>query len=220
MTSILRSVFIPYFLLVSSALGVYLTHFYAPSEIKVKQAFISPPPKMTYFSFGQQMTISDLIWVRVIFDVDYCENRDEKSSCRKGNWLYNSLNEATDLGPNNIAAYREGGLSLSVLISDISGATHIFDKGLAIIKDDWNLYYRAAYHALIEEKDKKKAADRFLAAAKILGPKGEWFYTIAGRLYKEGGEKDIAIEIYHHMKEIGVHEGFIKRLKERLDVKE
>lgn len=231
---------------------------------------IYPPQHLSFFSFGQQMTIADFLWVRAIIDIDFCESSfsnyslsevaEKKSmnshsnknnspvssagrsdslslqgaesnskasnrtapkvppSCKSSGWLFHVLNETTDLAPDFVTAYREGGTALSVLISDTIGAEKIFAKGLSVDFQDWNLYYRAAYHALIELKDKKLAAERFLAAAKILGSRGDWFYNIAGRLYSENGDRQLALEIYEHMKKVEVDPQFLKRMREKLSI--
>lgn len=194
--------------------------FWNPRLVQDKRPLISPPPNLTYFSFGQQMTIADNLWVRVIQDFDYCEQKTATNECKGNGWLFNMLDEITNLAPDYLAAYRDGGIALSVLVSDIQGATKILDKGIAVIQDSWHLYYRAAYHSLFEEKDKKKAADRFLAAAKLQGLKGEWFYNIATRLYDESGQREVALKIYSDMKEQGLDESYLKRMREKLNIKD
>lgn len=194
--------------------------FLAPKNNMENRMFLAPPPYLSYFSFGHQMSIADNLWVRAIQDFDYCEQQIEKKVCQKQGWLYRMLEELTSLAPDYMVAYRDGGMALSVIISDISGASKILDKGLAVIQSDANLYYRAAYHSLFEEKDKKKAADRFLAAAKLQGLKGEWFYNMATRLYDEAGQREVALKIYYDMKEQGLDEAYLERMREKLNIKD
>ncbi len=194
--------------------------FFPPSSAQVARPLISPPPHLAYFSFGQQMTMADGMWIRAIQDFDYCDQEISKNVCRGQNWLFHMLDEITSLAPDYLTAYREGGMALSVVISDIDGASHILDKGLAVIRNDWNFYYRGAYHALFEEKNKKKAAERFLAAAKLQGLKGEWFYNIASRLFYESGQNQLALEIYQDMKKQGLDERLLQRMREKLKIQE
>lgn len=209
-----------YFLIPVAATLVAATVFFAPKEPKESRVLLAPPPHLSLVSFGQQMTIADNLWIRAIQDFDYCDQEVAARICRGSSWLYQMLNEITNLAPDYLTAYREGGMALSVLISDAEGATKLMDKGLAVIQDDWNFYYRAAYHSLFEEKNKKKAAERFLAAARLQGLKGEWFYNIASRLYDEAGERQAALQIYKDMKEQGLDEAFLKRMREKLNLTE
>lgn len=201
-----------------AAILIAASLIWEPAGVKDKKFYIAPPAKLMYFSFGQQLAIGDGIWVRVIPDIDFCNQPISKNVCTSNDWLFTALNTLTSLAPDYLIAYREGGTALSVLLSDVRGAAIIFDKGLAVIQNDWNLYYRAAYHALLEEKDRKKAADRFLAAAKLLGPKGEWFYNRAGELYNNVGEREIALKIYSHMGQVGVDDGYLKRMREKIGI--
>ncbi|MEZ0391148.1 MAG: tetratricopeptide repeat protein [Pseudobdellovibrionaceae bacterium] len=191
--------------------------FRAP-PVAENKAFIAPPPHLEFFSFGFQMPLADNLWIRAIQDIDFCENEISKQKCTGNSWLFQMLDRATTLAPDHLPIYKEGGVALSVLLSDIEGAARIYQKGTAIFKDDFALYYRAGTHAYIEEKNKAKAAQFFLRAAQIQGLEGSWLYSLASRLYTDSGQKDIALRLYHDMKKQGLQEYVLKRMREKLGI--
>jgi len=165
--------------------------------------FIPPPPNIERFSFGYAETASDTLWVRILQDIDVCENAPDGVAhragevstgpkCNKG-WVFQMLNAITNLTPQWRLPYVTGGVILSVLVDDIEGATILFDKALARFPNDYNLNYHAAYHFLWEVKSPEKAAPLLLKAAQNGGP--AWMYSLAGKLYSESGKLDLAIQV-------------------------
>ena len=186
-----------------------------PQSFSVSRALISPPPNLEYFSFGFQMSIADSLWIRAIQDFDYCESMLKVNLCKGNGWLSNMMDTLTNLAPDYLVAYRNGGLALTVLVSDYPGASKIFDKGVRVFPDDQRLLYRAGYHALIEEKNEHKAANLFLRAAKNGGQ--PWLYSLASRLYVADGKKELAKSLYEELSQEGIDEGILKRMKEKID---
>lgn len=152
--------------------------------------------------FGFANIMADLYWLRVIQNMDYCENETSKSynpgigvdkilkaelnpsRCQKG-WVFQMLDLVTDLAPRFRKVYRIGGEMLSVAVDDREGAKIIFDKGLRQFPDYWELLYSASYHYLFEYQNPEKAADLLLQAANVGGP--FWFRQMAGTLYSRAG---------------------------------
>lgn len=190
--------------------------FFCPAEIRQKKNLIPPPPHLEYFSFGFQSVIADNLWIRTIQDFDYCEKEVSKSRCQRNSWLYLMLDAITNLSPDFKAAYVDGGVALSVVISDAEGATKIYEKGLRIFSDDFALLYRAGLHAYYDEKNLKKAADLYLKAARLQGLQGTWLYSLASRLYTDAGQKEVAYKLYVQMKDEGLDEAYLKRMREKL----
>lgn len=79
-----------------------------------------------------------------------------------------------------LPVYSYGGLALTVIISDYAGASIIFDRGVENFPTDWQLIYRAAYHALYEERNFAKAGELYLRAGQNGGP--EWLPNLASRI--------------------------------------
>jgi hypothetical protein len=109
--------------------------------------------------------------------------------------------------------FATGAVALSVIITDVEGASKIFDKAVRTFPKDWPILYRAAYHALFEEKNKEKAARLLIASAEAGG--GEWFYSLAQRLYLEEGQRELAMRLYEDLRAQGFDEGVLKRMKSR-----
>jgi tetratricopeptide (TPR) repeat protein len=194
--------------------------FFYPAVSIEKKVLIMPPPHLQYFSFGMQPVIADNLWIRAIQDFDYCENQLAKTKCQDNGWVYFMLDAITDLAPDNLAAYSDGGVSLSVIVNDSKGASKIYDKGIKIFKNDFSLLYRAGLHAYYDEKNMTKAADRFLQAARLQGLEGSWLYSLATRLYTDAGKKEVALKLYHQMEEQKLDEIYLKRMREKLGLPE
>ncbi|MBN8541814.1 MAG: hypothetical protein J0L82_15595 [Deltaproteobacteria bacterium] len=170
---------------------------------KVNLRRVPPPPGLERFSFGYQETMADILWIRILQDIDLCENvpdgrvkgteeRGPKAACHKG-WSFQMLDRITALAPPWRLPYHAGAVILSVMVDDDEGARLILEKGMAQFPSDYNLHYLAAYHYIYEVKNPQRAADALLVAAKNGGP--SWFYSLAGRLLNEDGQREIAINV-------------------------
>lgn len=190
--------------------------FLQPSNLVETKKLIPPPPHLEYFSFGYQMPIADGLWTRALQDFDYCEDFLAKNLCRGNGWLFQMLETITNLAPDYQIAYRTGGLALTVIVSDYAGASKIFDKGVKMFPNDRQLLYRAAYHAMVEEKDSEKAAGLLVRAAQNGG--SQWFYSLAAKLYTQAGKKELAGKLYDELRsQGGINEGTLKRIQERIE---
>jgi tetratricopeptide (TPR) repeat protein len=175
----------------------------------------APPAGIQHFTFGHREVTADILWVRAIQDFDYCDQQIARNLCIGKGWLYQMLNAITDLSPKFRMPYATGAVALSVMVSDIDGAARIFDKGVENFPTDWPILYRAGYHYLYEVKDKKKAADLFIRAARNGAP--PWVYSLAGGLYNESNQRAIAEKILQEMIKTEVDPAIIKRLSEKLE---
>jgi tetratricopeptide (TPR) repeat protein len=184
-------------------------------KVQLTQVNIHPIPAIKYFTVGLKYQISDVLWLRALQDIDYCEEKINQTECRGKSWLFENLDLATELDPVfDVGMYRLGALALTIIISDYEGASIIFDKALKHYPNYWLLLYSAAYHALFEEKNKTKAADLYFRAAKNGAP--DWVHVMAGRLAAEGGDTEYAEKILQTMIETNQDEKFVKRLQEKL----
>ncbi|MGZ3803121.1 MAG: hypothetical protein ACXVB4_02850 [Pseudobdellovibrionaceae bacterium] len=176
---------------------------------------LSPPRGLEHFTFGHRDVTSDFFWIRAIQDFDYCEQQLSKNLCKGKGWLFRMLDMITDLSPSFRMPYATGAMSLSVMVSDIDGATAIFEKGIKQFPKDWPILYRAAYHYLYEVKSKRKAADLFIRAGRNGAP--PWVFSLAGGLYNESSERVAAEAVLQEMIKTEVDPSLVKRLKEKLE---
>ncbi|MBY0554789.1 hypothetical protein K2P97_09685 [bacterium] len=176
--------------------------------------YIAPPLEVKYLSIGFSHQTADSFWLRAIQDFDYCDKPATKLLCVGKSWFFNVINLTVELDNKFLEAYYFGGLALTVLISDMEGASIIFDKGTNEFKNDWRLLYLAGYHALFEEKNKLKAADFYLRAAEHGAP--TWVRLMAGRLSSEGGNNIKAKEILQQLIESESDPLWIKKLNNKI----
>lgn len=183
-------------------------------ELLKRSDYLPPPVILKYLSAGLKVQLADTFWLRAVQDFDFCEQKINATECIGQSWLYQVIDLSVELDSQFRDAFFYGGLALTVLISDYKGASNIFDKGVAINPDDWELNYAAGYHAMVEEKNYEKAARRYLAAANHGAP--NWVRVLAGRMAVEGGNKEFAEKVLQQMIDLSEDEKLVNRLKSKL----
>jgi tetratricopeptide (TPR) repeat protein len=194
------------------------------TEDEINLNLIPPPQGIKHFTFGFDEIMGDTLWLRLLQDFSVCENAKDgvahtegRSStepmCKKS-WVFQMLNAITDLAPHWRLPYATGAIMLSVIVDDREGASRIFEKALRQFPNDYSLNYRAAYHYLWEEKAPDKAAKYLLKAAQAGGP--SWMYALAGKIYSEAGQLDLAIQVVEDGLKERADEKALQRLENRL----
>ena len=166
--------------------------------------YFAPPDLIQHFSFGFPDIYADLLWIRLIQNIDFCSAErgipryDGQTShqCDKG-WSYKVTNTLTELVPRFEAPYMISGAIMSVIMRDKEGAKKIYDKGIQRFSNNWRLFFNAGYHYLMEIQDKKKGAELFLKAAQNGGP--PWLYDLSVHQYEESGKLYTARKILQEM---------------------
>ena len=184
------------------------------SPIAHQRQLIAPPPMVEHLSFGYQEAIANILWIRAVQDFDYCDREIADKVCLNNSWLYKMLDAITNLSPHFRIPYAAGALALTVIITDIDGATKIFDKGVKAYPNDWPILYRAAYHYMYEVKDNKRAAELLIQAGKNGAP--PWVFTLAGRLYSDAGNLELAESVLQDMINTEQDPVLIKRLQDKI----
>jgi hypothetical protein len=186
-------------------------HFFFVKSLKIleseeRRLSIAPPKSLTNFAFGYSEIVADVLWLRAIQDFDYCSQPVGKSSagfviCTHQSWLYQHLDVLTDLSPDFRMPLATGPLALSVIINDREGASLLFNKATAAFPTDWRILYRAAYHAMMEEKKHLKAAGLLKVAASNGGP--PWLNALAGRMFVQGGAVELGSALVAELERAG-----------------
>lgn len=181
---------------------------------------VAPPKNIQYYTFGYSEVMADLFWLRAIQDFDFCDQplgkaKEGYTICSSQSWLYKLLDAIMSLSPEFKMPYSTGPLALSVLISDKEGATKLFLRSVAAFPQDWKIHYRAAYHAILEEDNPKKAAVFLKIAADNGAP--QWLYALAGRMFVEGGAEALGLSLAKTLEESGDENS--KILAERINKK-
>lgn len=196
-------------------LSISLSQIHSSQNINVPKNLIPPPLMVERISFGYQEVIADLFWIRAIQDLDYCDKPIAEKVCRNNSWLFQMLDAVTNLSPQFRIPYAAGALALTIIITDIDGATKIFDKGVKAFPKDWPILYRAAYHYLYEVKDKKRAAELLIQAGQNGAP--PWVFSLAGRLYSDSGNLELAESLLEEMIQTKQDPSLIKRLQDKIN---
>jgi hypothetical protein len=192
------------------ALSFFLFGYLVPQ----KGLLLHPLPYMDKLSFGYHEVLADAMWIRAVQDLDYCEEKTNENLCRNQGWLYQMLETVTNLSPQFRVPYAAGALALTVVISDIDGATKIFEKGIKAFPRDWPLLYRAAYHYLYEVKDNKRAADLLVQAGQNGAP--PWVFSLASRLYSDSGNLELAESLVVELEASGQDPVLLAKLKDKI----
>lgn len=208
------SFFAPGGLILGSALFFLATLGLQKPNLQKRTDYIAPPIEIKYLTGGFHVAMADSFWLRAVQDFDYCEQKNNEGDCKNRSWLFQVLNLVTELDRRFELAYMYGGLALTVLISDVNGATTIYDRGVQEFPKSWPLLYTAAYHALSEEHDKSKASKLYYQAFQNGAP--NWTSLLAGRLAAEAGDRDFSQSVLQQMKADQFNPLWIKRLEDRL----
>lgn len=198
-------------------IGIYSRIGLETSRAQFARELVAPPLSIKYMTFGYNHAFADALWIRSLQDFDYCEKTIKQGGCVGKGWLFQMLDLMTDLSPMFRMAYSAGGMALTVVVSDVEGASRLFDKAVLEFPNDWIILYKAAYHAIFEEKKPGKAAALIERAAQNGAPM--WTYSLAARLYTEAGRKEFARQMLEDLKKRGdLNEALIQRIEEKLSI--
>lgn len=193
-----------YILILLTIGSLFLVQSYE-KKMNITPVYVSPSKNIGFYSFGYNQLVSSLLWVRMLQDIDVCDQHPEKilypeikenpdpldeiltrelpiSRCHKG-WVFQMLDVISDLTPGFEAVYADGATFLSVLVDDRKGAQEIFAKGQSFFPENWEIHYRAAYHELFEMQDPDKAAVYLKRAGEAGAP--AWVFALSAKLYSK-----------------------------------
>lgn len=204
-------------LLVVAGAFFFVASLLPKPEFKLKPEYIAPPPLLNHFLFGQHYLIADLFWIRALQDLDYCEQRDSLNQCQGKTWLSQILLFITQIDPYYRMVYSAGASSLSIIISDINGASQLWNRALLYYPMDWHIVYRAAYHALFEEKNTFKAARLMEQSARSGAP--DWVFALATRLYTREGQIEFAERLLNQSDQFNLDPKIQDLMRQRIQEK-
>jgi hypothetical protein len=199
-----------------------------PGSASTRRSFVYPPKEIAHVTFGYGESMADSLWIRVIQDIDVCDQSDRElglpallqpegqiqdSRCKNG-WVFAMFDAITELAPRFLAAHKVGATLLSVLVDDRTGAKALFDKGLARFPNDAMLAFQASYHYLFEIRDKKRAAELLVQAGRNGFP--AWVFAAAANLQLQEGQAAIAKTILEDGLKRGGDEPSMAQMKKRM----
>jgi len=127
------------------------------SAININSDFVK------FLNGGNSRLLADLLWIITLLesDLEHYQQKDLNS------WMYLRFKTIMSLDPLFLQNYQFGGKYLSIVKDDILGAKEIFDKGLKIYPDDYELLFNAAYLYGFELQNDKEAYKLYLKVAKF-----------------------------------------------------
>lgn len=176
---------------------------------------------LKFFTFSFDSQVTDILWIRFLQELDaYNESKIAKAHlCPDGttSWHFQIINLAMELDRNFLEVAANAPILISITINDSKGASLLFDKAVNNFPDNWKILFHAAYQALFEEKNLRKAAD-LLNRSGINGAPN-WVFSLAGGLYNQIGLTKFAESIYYYLSNKFPEEEATKRLKDKLEKK-
>ncbi len=99
-----------------------------------------------FFSLGYRRMITSIFWVSTILESDneHYKKKDENS------WMFLRFKTISILDPKFYENYSFGGQYLSIIKDDDLGAKYIYDKGLSLFPNDYDLIFNAGFHYYFE----------------------------------------------------------------------
>ena len=189
-------------ILLAVSFGVALFFFNETVFKKQKShpVYFAPPELISRFSLGFSDLYADILWMRLIQDIDFCNSQkglpiydgQTKYQCERG-WSFKMTDAITELAPRFLTVYEISGSIMSVIMGDKQGAKKIYDKALKNFPNHWKIHFGAAYHYLLELEEEERAAELLIRAADLGGP--YWLYALAAKTYGEMGKLLLSREI-------------------------
>ena len=214
----------PRFLVLALCFAVALM-FYPSFEKKppTKPFYFAPPNMIKYFAFGFPDLYADILWMRLLQDIDFCNSTkglplyDGKTlyQCEKG-WSYKMTEAITELAPRYLKPYEISASIMSVIMGDKQGAKKIYDKGLKHFPNNWKMHFNAGHHYLTELKDENTAAQLLTRAADLGGP--YWLYGLAAKTYGKIGKLRLSQAILKEAIKKDVTGKYKNSLQQRLNI--
>ena len=170
------------------------------SYVADRPLYFAPPQVIKYFSFGFNEVYGDILWLRLIQDMDFCSGErgrpiytgKKKYQCQQG-WSYRMTDAITELAPRFLSPYLRVSSIMSVIMRDKEGAKKIYDKGVKRFPGNWNLHFQAGYHYIWELKDEAQGTELLLQAARNGGP--QWLYNLVVKKYRGFGKLILARQV-------------------------
>lgn len=142
------------------------------------------------FNLGLKRMMSATLWISTILesDVDHYKGRDLNS------WMFLRFHSISMLDPNFYENYYFGGTYLSIVKDDIPGANIIYEKGLNLFPNDFELLKSAGFHFYFEANDQVKAFPVYQKLQK-LDPNDPLISATLSRMVAANGNLQDAFDI-------------------------
>ncbi len=110
---------------------------------------------LKFVSIGNRRFFADIIWVQTLLESD--EIHYKKSDLNS--WMFIRFKNIAELDPYFYQNYLWGGIYLSIIKDDRTGASEIFERGLKFYPDDYDLNYNAGFNYFAQLGNYPRAYD-------------------------------------------------------------
>jgi hypothetical protein len=164
------------------------------------------------FSAGNSRLISDLLWITTLLESDH----DHYKQKDLNSWMYLRFKTIATLDPLFLQNYQFGGKYLSIIKDDIYGAKEIFDKGLDLYPEDYELLFNAAYLYAFELQDSKNGFELYDKVSRFKkAPK--FITTLKYRLkYEKDRNLELAFKVLSSSLQVETDKHLIDKMKKDL----
>lgn len=146
------------------------------------------------FSSGHKRILASSLWILTLLEAD-----EEKYRKKDGNsWMYHRFMSIADLEPEFYQNYLYGGMFLSIIKDDLSGAAELYERGLKYYPDDYNLNYNSGFNYYFEMGDFEKG---LTCLEKIVNnPRASWRikFLVNKLKFEITNQYDTALEFLRH----------------------
>lgn len=191
-------------LLLASAVGlqVWRDRGWQPYEPATPVLWLQNADTMRRISLGFDSLIADAYWIRAV--VYYGRQRLSEREDKNFDLLYPFLDFVTTLDPRFKSAYRFGAVFLSEPAPGGPGrpelAVQLLERGAERSPHEWEYLHDVGFVYFWSVGDYAQAADYYERASRIPGAP-IWLKSTAAAMLLQGGDRESARTIWHHMLE-------------------
>jgi hypothetical protein len=150
------------------------------------------PAFLKHAVFGYQQVVSDILWLQAIQAIG------GGKIVSGAEWIYRTLDLATDLDPKFTYAYQLGGIVLSAGGNRLPLSNALLRKGARHNPETWQIPFYLGFNAYFYEHDYRAAALYMGAAARLPGRPG-FLPGFAARLYVKAGDPRLGVALLQAM---------------------
>jgi len=141
---------------------------------------------------GYHQVAADLLWLQAIQAIGGGKVVSDAE------WIYRTLDLATDLDPQFVAAYQLGGIALSAKGKRLPLSNALLRKGMRHNPTVWRLPFYAGFNDYFYTQDYASAARHLSRAARLPG-RPDFLPGFAARVYVKAGDPRLAIALLQAM---------------------
>ena len=149
---------------------------------------------LKYLNLGQSRLYSSLFWIATILESDH----DHYKGKNLNSWMYLRFLTISNLEPKFLTTYTFGAPYLSIIKDDLEGASNLYDIGLKLYPNEFDLLSNAAFHYRFEKKDYQKSYDLYKRLSRFTQAKLPQFSSLA-RLEADQGNLDAAFNLLKNL---------------------